>query len=115
MKIKMMVMMVREEAEESDNTVCCSLVDSFIHLVLSKVATMIDLEYVWMRLVVGWNRFWNVRIDCDIFYVVWFLISKLIMILKLILGKSKNFLFFNSSRIDFRYFYINYTYKNNFD
>ena len=37
------------------------------------------------------------------------------MVSKLILGRSENFTFFNFTRIDFMYFFVNYTSKSNFD
>ena len=37
------------------------------------------------------------------------------MVSKLILGRNKKISLFNSTRIDFGYFYINYTSKSNFD
>ena len=66
--------------------------------------------------------FGHVRIDFGrlklilfFFVVVWFFMSKSIMILKIILGKNENFSIFNSIRINFGHFFISYISKSNFD
>ena len=41
--------------------------------------------------------------------------SKLIIVSKLILGTSENFSLFNSTKIDCGYFFVNYTFKSDFD
>ena len=37
------------------------------------------------------------------------------MVSKLIIGRSENFSHFNSTRIDFGHFFVNYTSKSDFD
>ena len=52
---------------------------------------------------------------CSFLLLVWLLISKFIMVLKLILDKSKKNLLFNSTIIDFGYFFVDYISKSDFD
>ena len=57
----------------------------------------------------GQNRF------CPFLLLFGFSWSKLIIVSKLILGRNENFSLFNFTKIDFGFFFVNYTSKSDFN